>query len=137
MGFLLSNNAGVLEQFQLLPWCVRLMRFSAIKELNVVELLICYTQNTNLAILGERVFHPFNMYFRILHASTMPQVDGELKHGEPISLQKVAKVSTYAFLSFFVSVGRSKNTNIHITRYSLSRLRLDISKLHFRITHTA
>ena len=43
----------MLEQFQLLPRCVRLMRFSAIKELNVVELLICYTQNTNLAILGE------------------------------------------------------------------------------------
>ena len=82
----------MLEQFQLLPRCVRLMRFSAIKELNVVELLICYTQNANLAILGERVFHPFNMYVRILHASTMPQVDGELKHGEPISLQKVAKV---------------------------------------------
>ena len=53
VGFLLSNNAGALEQFQLLPRCVRLIRFSAIKELNVVELLIGNTQNTNLAILGE------------------------------------------------------------------------------------
>ena len=88
----------MLEQFQLLPRCVRLMRFSAIKELNVVELLICYTQNTNLAILGERLFHPFDMHFRILHASTMPQLDGELKHGEPISLQKVAKV----YVSFLI-----------------------------------
>ena len=47
------------------------MRFSAIKELNVVELLIGYTQNTYLAILGKRVFHPFDVHLRILHTSTM------------------------------------------------------------------
>ena len=88
----------MLEQFQLLPRCVRLMRSSAIKELNVVELPISNTQNTNLTILGERVFHPFDMHFRILHASTMPQVDGELKHDEPISLQKVTKV----YISFLI-----------------------------------
>ncbi len=91
----------MLEQFQLLPWVVRLMRFGAVKQLNVAKLLIGYTQNTYLTIIGNSVFNSLDMHFCILHTSAMPKIDGKLKHGEPIAQQKVTKI----YVSFLVFLG--------------------------------
>ena len=56
------------------------------------------------------------MYVCVLIAGAMAHVNGKLEHSETITLQ-IFPEECISFLSFIVSVGKSKKTRIHITRY--------------------
>ena len=93
-------NSPFLKQFQLLAWGIGLLRLGAIKQLYVAELLVGDAHDAYLAKLWQYGFYSLFMNFRILHAGTMTDIDGKLKHGEAILYQTLAeqRVFTDVFL---------------------------------------
>ena len=71
------------------------------KYLNVGKLFVGYAHHSHMPELGQKAFDPFDVYNGIIHAGTMPHIDGKLKHTESIHLQPFSKerILPFVFLS--------------------------------------
>ena len=129
--FLLRNCE--LEEFKLLTRSIRLLKPLPMKNLKIAKLLICNTKYTYLTKLGKKRFHTLDMHLCILHACTMPEVNGKLKHRESITLKLLAKLRSG--LTIALGIGRQikqyehpHNTifteTFHIIKVLISSLRV-------------
>ena len=78
-------DSPFLKQFELLARRIGLLWLATEKQLYVAKLLVGDAQNADLAKFGKHGFHTPAVYFSILHAGTVTDVDGELKHGEAVA----------------------------------------------------
>ena len=88
-------NSPFLKQFQLLPWRIGLLGFSAEKQLNVSKLFVSDAQNSNLTKFGQDGFHSFSVNLCILHTGAMTNINGKLKHGEPVLNESFAEFGVF------------------------------------------
>lgn len=86
------------EQLQLLSRCVRLLRLATVKKLDICKLLVSNTKHTDFTIRWQQTLDSAHMHLCILHAATMTNVYRKLKHGEPIALQCLTKISISPFV---------------------------------------
>lgn len=78
-----SNS--VLEEFELLSWCVRLNLFLAHEEFYLGELLVGDGETSYLAKLRQRRLYTLQVYIGVLAAGAVAHVDGELEHSESVA----------------------------------------------------
>ena len=85
------TDAEQSKQFQLHWLRVYLGNLGTMKHHNVLKLLVGNAHDSNMAKLWHEVLYTLHMNIGIRHACTMPNVDGELEHGETVHLQLFAK----------------------------------------------
>lgn len=64
-----------------------IMRRTAKEEFHIAELFVCDAKQTDLSIRGKKRFHATQVHVCILIAGAMTHINGELEHGEAITLQ--------------------------------------------------
>ena len=71
------QSAGFFDskQLELLTWRPGRLGSAAYKQFYLAELLVRYTKDSDLAVLGKDGFYPFDMYGRIFTTGTMPHVN--------------------------------------------------------------
>lgn len=86
------------------------MLFLAIEKFDIAKLLVRNTENSDLPVFRKERFYSFYMYGGVLLTGTMTDIDGELKHGEPIALQIFAEFSRSlaVFLGFGGEIKQNK-----------------------------
>ena len=76
---------GGSEEFKLQTRCGWCFLLFPIEEFDVCKLFVRYSQNTNMSILRDGCLNATDVYAHVLSAGAMPDVDGELEHGEAIA----------------------------------------------------
>ena len=82
----------VSEKFELLAWSSCFLWFLAVEDFEITKLLVGNAKDTHLPKFREKRLDALDVHFGILHAGTMADVGGELKHGEAIALEFLAKL---------------------------------------------
>ena len=62
------------------------------------QTFICDAHHGHMPKLGKKTFDSFDVYRRIIHAGTMPHIDGKLEHAESIHLQTFSKERIFPFV---------------------------------------
>jgi hypothetical protein len=87
-----SGQTSCSEQFQLLHDMRKLGILSAPEKLHRGKLPVSYAHYPDIPIIRKQTLDSADVHIGILHRRALPQIDGKLKHGEPIAQKLLAKL---------------------------------------------
>lgn len=82
----------VSEKFKLLTRSSGLLWFLSVKYFKITKLLVGNAEYAHLSKFRKKRLDALDVHLGILHTGTMADVGRELEHGEPVTLQFLAKL---------------------------------------------